>query len=290
MRRFIIGLVLFGLWLGLAGCSQTEYNTAIELFDSGQYEEASIIFASLDNYKNSKEFLVICNYNIAFSEYENGNYRAALSRFEEIKDYKDSAQLSMACEYALAMEAFENKDFDGAAAIFNRLGNFENSEYMYKACKYRQLIAYIVENGSYLSTSSIYYIDEQECANGYRFLITDGETVSYRYSAIWEDYSDYFHFYYDCLYTLDRDPYYSLDTMSYTQVGGNIIDGSYVEMEGYLDINTGKILSVQSKDICNVDINDAKEMVEETQEDGLDFIKDIIKKSGIGLTLEEMFG
>lgn len=47
---------------------------------------------------------------------------------------------------------------------------------------------------------------------------------------------------------------------------------------------------MQSKDIVNVDIIKAKEMVEETQEDGLDFIKDIIKKSGIGLTLEEMFG
>lgn len=47
---------------------------------------------------------------------------------------------------------------------------------------------------------------------------------------------------------------------------------------------------MQSKDIVNVDIIKAKEMVEETQEDGSDFLKGIIKNSDIGLTLEEMFG
>ena len=274
----------------IMGCSKSDYNNAIDMFNNGNYASAALIFEKLGNYKDSSVFLTICNYNIAVTEYENKNYEIALAIFNILGDYKDCAEMIEMCSYELGVEAFENEDYDTAAPYFYGLGNFKNSKEMYKLCKYNNLVSYIIKNGKYLCENKWYYFEELDGANAYHFFITDGDVVMYKYLASWETYDSDFFFGYTCTYTTESLPYYCLQYYDCELTNGVITDGEAVDIEGHIDVATGRIIDIQSQEIVNTDLSFAKEMVTETQERSLEFVKSIIARSEIGITLEELFG
>ena len=70
-----------------------KYNQAVELSNSGQYEEAIKIYKELGNYKNSQRLILENKYNLAVEFTNNKQFEKAIEIFAELGDYKDSKLL-----------------------------------------------------------------------------------------------------------------------------------------------------------------------------------------------------
>lgn len=89
--------------------TEQRYQSAVELFESGQYQEALEIFNSLGSYKDSLERITVYNdsirqeeyqeeYQEAVSLYNEGKYDEALLLFEEFPDYLESSGYIVECQ------------------------------------------------------------------------------------------------------------------------------------------------------------------------------------------------
>ena len=108
-QRIIISLaVVVCIIGGIIGCvaynnarKNNEYNVAISLFEAEEYEQAVVRFEKLDNYKESKNYVVKCekemklmnNYDKALSYLEKDEFDKAEEIFTELGDYKDSEEM-----------------------------------------------------------------------------------------------------------------------------------------------------------------------------------------------------
>lgn len=72
------------------------YNSAVELFEKGEYTEAEAAFIALGDYKDSAKMAARCslqsNYDAAMQLYYDGKYAQATWAFEALGDYEDSAE------------------------------------------------------------------------------------------------------------------------------------------------------------------------------------------------------
>ena len=80
------------------------YNAAVSLMESGDYEAAITAFEAMDGYKDSATQIETCqtaikdnNYNAAVALMESGDYEAAITAFEAMDGYKDSADQIEQC-------------------------------------------------------------------------------------------------------------------------------------------------------------------------------------------------
>ena len=69
-----------------------KYNAAVELMETGEYEEAITAFEALDGYKDSTDKITECSYGIAVELMETGNITEAYESLVALGDYKDSAE------------------------------------------------------------------------------------------------------------------------------------------------------------------------------------------------------
>lgn len=53
------------------GCTSSKYNKAVNLMNSGNYEEAKEIFVEIKDYKDSTDLINECNWEIIFDYYSN---------------------------------------------------------------------------------------------------------------------------------------------------------------------------------------------------------------------------
>ena len=77
---------------------ESKYNSAVELMNSGKYDEAITAFEAMDGYKDSAEQITKCEtgikenkYNAAVELYTEGKYDEAYNAFFELDGYKDSS-------------------------------------------------------------------------------------------------------------------------------------------------------------------------------------------------------
>ena len=78
------------------GDLEGDYNHAVDLMDSGKYDEAIVIFDALDGYQDSTEKISECHYKEASSLLEINNTLHALSRFSKAGNYKDAPKQAAA--------------------------------------------------------------------------------------------------------------------------------------------------------------------------------------------------
>ena len=85
------------------------YNNAVNLMNSGSYEEAIAAFESLGDYKYSAELLDNCrtekSYEDAVNLMNDGKYDEAITAFEALGDYKDSADKIDDCKLGILRNA-----------------------------------------------------------------------------------------------------------------------------------------------------------------------------------------
>lgn len=105
-----------------------KYSDAIELFDSGEYEDAIIAFEDLGEYRNSAVKAKESKYFLAIQQEESGKYQTAIESFNYLGDYKDSYSHLEKCNYALAKQYFEKKDYANALLYINESGVLASKE------------------------------------------------------------------------------------------------------------------------------------------------------------------
>ena len=92
----VIAVVAFVLVLIKVIIPNSKYNAAVELMESGKYQDAIVAFEEMNGYKDSAKKIDECEYQKALSFYENGEYKNAAIAFGGAGDYKDARERSAA--------------------------------------------------------------------------------------------------------------------------------------------------------------------------------------------------
>ena len=110
-KRTVMAILICAVISVMAICYFTiimpeqQYQKAVQLYQSGKYQEALGIFEKLGNRKNSAEMIDLCRdsiredqYKNAIDLYESGHYEEALPLFEELNDFSDSKKYKAICQ------------------------------------------------------------------------------------------------------------------------------------------------------------------------------------------------
>ena len=157
-RRIIIAattavaVLAGGSYVTLAKLSpHMRYTSAIEAFNSGEYQQAEEAFLALEDYANSANYVLQCRYESAKAQLENGSAQdiaAARETFVALGDYQDAAALVSECDYQQALLLLEDSDTENARAMFTALGDYQDSARKVQEIDY-QNAAKLLENGDY---------------------------------------------------------------------------------------------------------------------------------------------
>lgn len=85
-----------------------EYKNAMELYNNGQYVEASAIFNELDDYENSAKMVEACTYAQGCELVSASDFAGASLMFEKIPGYKDSARMVEFCRIEQLYSKYPN--------------------------------------------------------------------------------------------------------------------------------------------------------------------------------------
>lgn len=92
-------LIAFLIVLTTVIIPNVKYYSAVNLYNTGMYDEAIAAFQELNGYKDSEEQITKCEtaikdakYNFAVYLYKDGRYDEAITTFNELNGYKDSTQ------------------------------------------------------------------------------------------------------------------------------------------------------------------------------------------------------
>lgn len=108
---------------------EKKYNHAISLLDEGHYEEASELFASLGDYKDSIERIQYAEREHAYSEavnlFDSGRFSEAITAFTSMDGYKESVQYLYESKYLWALHCLENNEDRTAYALLSELSDVD---------------------------------------------------------------------------------------------------------------------------------------------------------------------
>ena len=68
------------------------YNAAVKMLESGEYDQAKAAFEKMGDYKDSKTKMLECDYGKALSDIDEGKYINAYEALVNLGDYKDSSE------------------------------------------------------------------------------------------------------------------------------------------------------------------------------------------------------
>ena len=90
------------------------YNKAMELKESGDYQAASDMFAELGDYEDSAAQITDCSYLSAKRLVDEGKYDEAKTALEKLGDYKDCKELITKCDYEKAVALLNEQKYTEA--------------------------------------------------------------------------------------------------------------------------------------------------------------------------------
>ena len=127
-----------------------KYLSAIALYESGKYSEALAVFEQIPNYKDSSDYISLCEqaienvskesvYAEGVSLFNSGKYQEAIEKFESILNYKDSLDYVDRCEDAMLLQAkeekykaaktlYQNKQYSDAYYAFYEIKEYKDSQ------------------------------------------------------------------------------------------------------------------------------------------------------------------
>lgn len=128
----LIAVLLVGAGVGyyfLTADSRT-YNSAIELYQAGDYENAKTAFLSISDYENAAEMAEDCqnaiDYATAMEMYQNEQYEEALKTFTDLGEYESAAEMVEKCEYEMSTDRQFIKSL--AAGLMKRWDKLDENE------------------------------------------------------------------------------------------------------------------------------------------------------------------
>ncbi|MCD8219633.1 MAG: DUF6273 domain-containing protein [Ruminococcus sp.] len=84
--------IAFVIVLNTVIIPSSKYNTAMEYYESGDYENAIAMFEELSDYQDSADMIKQAKFDAATKYYEDGDYITAYIAFEELEDYSDASK------------------------------------------------------------------------------------------------------------------------------------------------------------------------------------------------------
>lgn len=124
IKKFTLVSFAFAILFVLSGCNSSakEYQKALDLMDSKDYQNAIDIFTNLSDYEDSADKIAQCKYALAKEAIDAEDWKMAIDYLTGIT-YQDSAELLANCEREKGMS--ENADYaflaDLEAAVLNRI-------------------------------------------------------------------------------------------------------------------------------------------------------------------------
>ncbi len=132
----IIALMLIGvLCLSMTGCGNNEYDTAVSLYEAGDYAKAELLFAELGDYKDSINLRLACRHGQAMNLYESRNYEDAVQLFKKLGNYKNSTEMLMICYYDWAQEQHKAGEYESAIELYMQAADYEDSSEKVLECR-----------------------------------------------------------------------------------------------------------------------------------------------------------
>lgn len=130
--------------------TEEKYLSAIALYENGKYNEAIAAFEQIPNYKDSSDYISLCEqavenaskesvYTEAVSLFNSGKYQEAIEKFESIPNYKDSLDYIDKCENAMLLQEkedkyvaakmlYQNKQYSYAYYAFYEIKEYKDSQ------------------------------------------------------------------------------------------------------------------------------------------------------------------
>jgi len=245
----------------------SKYNSAIELMNSGYYDEAIVAFTDLNGYKDSLKKIEKCNecilqrkYDSAIELFDNKEYEQAIVAFEELGEFEDSSEKALESKYQIAKALMDNEQYDEAIEVFSSLGSYNDCDELIELCtesktaidKYNDAVSFM-DNGQLIEALNLfeeidYYRDSQslletckeELYNNAVSLMNDGQyaEADQMLEAI-EDYND--------SAELRRCHYADLLILNQPSVGDTVSFGAYAN--GSVNYSQWEVLDVQGSQI-----------------------------------------
>ncbi len=168
--------------------AEERYRSAIALYESGNFEEALTAFDLIRNYKDSAEYILLCEqalenekleaiYREAVSLFLSGHFSDAIGKFEAIIDYKDSQDYIEQCENAMLSQDIEEKYIQAKAMYQNK--RYSDAYYaFYDIMDYKDskdIMTAIIDE---VEAMSIEYADSGNYKAAYELLSDMGYTTS----------------------------------------------------------------------------------------------------------------
>lgn len=154
---FLLAIVGFSFYLN--NSNKKKYQKAQEYFNSEEYSEAQKLFSELGEYKDSIDMGAEANkyaqdinkkvkvYDEAQDDFNKGKYENALDKFESIADFNDSADKIKETKYYLAKQYYDNEDYDRSKQLFEELKEYDDIDsYLKKILDdYKSIDSYLDE-------------------------------------------------------------------------------------------------------------------------------------------------
>ncbi|MGN0684255.1 MAG: DUF6273 domain-containing protein, partial [Oscillospiraceae bacterium] len=107
---------------------KTYYETAIQLYESGKFNDAAELFESLNGYNDSSEYALLSRYNSAQYSENSGRYAEAAEKYAALGEFSDSPESARRCLYLEAERLFNEEDYNAALKILESLDGYKDSE------------------------------------------------------------------------------------------------------------------------------------------------------------------
>lgn len=105
----------------------SNYNNAISMMESGDYDNAIDAFEAIGAYKDAEEKITECQYKKAEAYFKDGKYKEASEIYEKISDYNDSKEKYNESIYQMALAYYNDKDLDNSNPLFGKIKNYKDS-------------------------------------------------------------------------------------------------------------------------------------------------------------------
>lgn len=130
MKKILTAFLALVMALAFCGCNLTNYKTATELLDSGEFEAAREMFAALGDYEDSAAMITECDYQQAIALLKSGEFETAREMFLALGDYKDSKKLSVNAAWGMLHAYVQAQDefvYNGADSKVTVINTHENA-------------------------------------------------------------------------------------------------------------------------------------------------------------------
>lgn len=110
---------------------QLQYEEAMELLNSGKYEDAKAKFKGLKSYSDSATMVKECDYRFAESEADNENYIEAYELYDDLGEYKESKKRKNNLKsdiYETGIEYYKDGSYDDAEEYFEYISGYKRTD------------------------------------------------------------------------------------------------------------------------------------------------------------------